>query len=258
MIPIIKKESLCHLKNILIIITTGTPGIDRTIKAELEEHPGTTVIHVNDLIGRFENITGREIKEMGKDGCYEDLWGNRIRFDETISDGISVVFYGNNNTLEVGSNVVADNLTIRFGNEGKCIIGENTGIVGGYFAVSEAGVMIGRDCLLSADVLIQNNDGHHIFDARMHKRINYAKDIVIGDHVWIGFRAVILSGAEIGMGSIVGANAVTSGQFGEHQIIAGCPAKVIRENVCWSKDNTDYFNRNALEECISLEALKYL
>lgn len=55
----------------------------------------------------------------------------------------------------------------------------------------------------------------------------------------------------MGRGSIVGANDATSNQFGENQIIAGCLAKVIREHVCWRKDNTDYFNHDYLEECIN-------
>ncbi len=61
----------------------------------------------------------------------------------------------------------------------------------------------------------------------------------------------MLAGTRMGRGSIVGANDATSNQFGENQIIAGCLAKVIREHVCWRKDNTDYFNHDYLEECIN-------
>lgn len=35
-------------------------------------------------------------------------------------------------------------------------------------------------------------------------------------------------------------------------------AKVIRENVCWSRDNTAFFQRSQLEECFDQNALKYL
>ena len=80
----------------------------------------------------------------------------------------------------------------------------------------------------------------------------------IGNDVWIGQNAIILPGAGIGRNSIVGAGTVTSGQFGENLIIAGCPARVIRKQVCWSREDTAYFSYDTLEECASQEALKYL
>lgn len=88
--------------------------------------------------------------------------------------------------------------------------------------------------------------------------MNYSKDIIIGNQVWLGQRVTLLGGAQIGTGSIVGTSAVVSGRFGGHQVIVGVPARCVRENVCWSKDDTDYFDRSCFMECKSQEALKYL
>jgi acetyltransferase-like isoleucine patch superfamily enzyme len=247
-IPILRRENLDQLGKILVIITTGVPWTGDSIKEDLKNLGDTTMIHVNEIVHRYSYLDGKSLKEHCKEGSYQDSWGNRIDFDSTIPDTIAIVFYGKNNRLQIGRNVVVGELTVSFGNEGVCVIGDRSEVIGGYFAVSGAKLKIGRDSLISTKVLIQNHDGHHIFDLETHKRINYPRDIIIGDRVWIGYRAVLLAGAKIGRGSIVGANAVTSGRFGENQIIAGCPAKVIREGVCWSKDNTDYFNYDYLEE----------
>ena len=51
--------------------------------------------------------------------------------------------------------------------------------------------------------------------------------ITIADTVWIGANAIILSGANIGEGAIVGAAAVVDFEVPEYAVIAGNPAKVV-------------------------------
>jgi acetyltransferase-like isoleucine patch superfamily enzyme/glycosyltransferase involved in cell wall biosynthesis len=52
--------------------------------------------------------------------------------------------------------------------------------------------------------------------------------IIIGDDVWIGNRATILSGTQIGQGAVIGACAVVSGHVPPYAIVAGNPAKIVR------------------------------
>jgi virginiamycin A acetyltransferase len=54
-------------------------------------------------------------------------------------------------------------------------------------------------------------------------------DIVIGNDVWIGYEAVILSGVKIGDGAIIGARAVVTKDIPPYTIVGGVPAKVIRK-----------------------------
>lgn len=54
-------------------------------------------------------------------------------------------------------------------------------------------------------------------------------DIVIGNDVWIGYEAVILSGVKIGDGAIVGARAVVTKDVPPYTIVGGVPAKPIRK-----------------------------
>ena len=53
-------------------------------------------------------------------------------------------------------------------------------------------------------------------------------DIVLGNDVWVGYEAVILSGVHIGDGAIIGARAVVTKDVEPYSIVGGVPAKVIR------------------------------
>ena len=54
-------------------------------------------------------------------------------------------------------------------------------------------------------------------------------DIVIGNDVWIGYEAVILSGVAIGDGAIIGARAVVTKDVPPYTIVGGVPARPIRK-----------------------------
>lgn len=54
-------------------------------------------------------------------------------------------------------------------------------------------------------------------------------DIVIGNDVWIGYEAIILSGVHIGDGAIIGARAVVTKDVPPYTVVAGVPAKEIRK-----------------------------
>ena len=54
-------------------------------------------------------------------------------------------------------------------------------------------------------------------------------DVVIGDRVWIGYRAVILPGVTIGEGAVIAACSVVTKDVAPHTIVAGNPARKIGE-----------------------------
>ena len=56
----------------------------------------------------------------------------------------------------------------------------------------------------------------------------------IGDHVWIGARAVVLKGVTIGDGAIVAAGAVVVDNVPPRALAAGVPARVVREEIEWA------------------------
>ena len=56
-----------------------------------------------------------------------------------------------------------------------------------------------------------------------------AKPVKIGNDVWIGYEAVILSGVHIGDGAIIGARAVVTRDVEPYTIMGGVPARPIRK-----------------------------
>jgi acetyltransferase-like isoleucine patch superfamily enzyme len=59
-------------------------------------------------------------------------------------------------------------------------------------------------------------------------QINHKGNIIIGNDVWIGFGAIILSGVKIGNGAMIGAGAVISKDVPPFAVVVGNPCKVIR------------------------------
>ncbi|WP_026884959.1 CatB-related O-acetyltransferase [Clostridium beijerinckii] len=54
-------------------------------------------------------------------------------------------------------------------------------------------------------------------------------DIVIGNDVWIGYDAIIMSGVKIGDGAIIGTRAIVTNDVPPYTIVGGIPAKVIKK-----------------------------
>ena len=55
-----------------------------------------------------------------------------------------------------------------------------------------------------------------------------AKEVVIGDDVWIGGRVIILPGVKIGSGAVIGAGAVVTKDVPDRAVVGGNPAKIIK------------------------------
>lgn len=106
-------------------------------------------------------------------------------------------------------------------------------------------LIIGKFCQIAAGVEFVMNGANHrmntvttfpfnIFDgweqdAPPLSELPIKGDTVIGNDVWIGQNAVILSGVNIGDGAIVGANSVVGSDIPPYSIAVGNPAKVIRK-----------------------------
>jgi len=90
-------------------------------------------------------------------------------------------------------------------------------------------IKIGKEVAISHDVTIMDSDAHNI----NFEGYQMTKPIIIGNNVWIGSRALILKGVNIGDGAIIAAGAVVTKDVPPYTLVAGVPAKVIKENVKW-------------------------
>jgi acetyltransferase-like isoleucine patch superfamily enzyme len=96
-------------------------------------------------------------------------------------------------------------------------------------------VRIGRHCLLAGGVQVFDMDGHPIDAAERRSGMptpgSGVAPVVIGDDVWIGSRAMILKGVAIGDRAIVAAGAVVSKDVPADVVVAGNPARIVKELV---------------------------
>lgn len=86
-------------------------------------------------------------------------------------------------------------------------------------------IRIGRDVSIGPEAAILTL-GH---DPRSPHFADRGGSVTIGDHVWIGFRAIVLPGVTVGEGAVVGAGAVVSRDVPPFTIVAGNPARPIGE-----------------------------
>lgn len=88
-------------------------------------------------------------------------------------------------------------------------------------------IVIGDDVLFGPDVLVtaanyRFNDGSPVTEQAMNEA-----DVIIGNDVWLGARVIVLPGARIGDGAIIGAGALVRGEIPAGAIAVGTPAKVV-------------------------------
>lgn len=118
-------------------------------------------------------------------------------------------------------------------------VGSNLQIV----AVQNSCVDMGKDCMLSRDIIIRAGNNHNLYNMDTGENLSKKGQMVtIEEHVWIGQRVILFNGCNIGSGSIVGINTFVNKQFPNNCSLAGNPARLIKENIAWRRENYPYFS----------------
>jgi acetyltransferase-like isoleucine patch superfamily enzyme len=117
---------------------------------------------------------------------------------------------------------------------GACIrIGDETRIHGSCIH-AYVGITIGKRCLIAANCQIIDCNGHDLSFDDVGRRIHTSsggKPVVIEDSVWIGANTIVLPGVRIGRGSVVAAGSVVVKDVPPMAVVAGNPARVIKQAV---------------------------
>ncbi|MCI9680104.1 MAG: acyltransferase [Lachnospiraceae bacterium] len=174
-------------------------------------------------------------------GCKIEIYG---KHNEIIISPLAklnhchIFINGNYNHITIGTECIINKLEIWIEDtENRVEIGDNCWITGKtHLAVTEGTqLQIGSKCLLSEDIVMRTGDSHSIFNSE-GKRINPAKSIIIASHVWIGNKTILLKGSCVGDNSIIGTGSIVTKAFGQGVLLAGVPAKPIKEKVYWSSE----------------------
>lgn len=150
-------------------------------------------------------------------GCRFSITGNGniIKIgDMTVMHGVEICTENDNNQITIGN---------------KCLFAGKAHLA----AIEGTKISFGDNCLLSGEIVFRTGDSHSITDVN-GRRINPSEDILVEDHVWIGYRVLINKGVHIMRDSIVGTGAIVTRKFEEGgAVIAGTPAKIVKHNVSW-------------------------
>lgn len=88
--------------------------------------------------------------------------------------------------------------------------------------------------MFSNNIIIRTSDAHSIIDLNTGERLNPAKDVKIGNHVWIAPNSRIMKGSIIEDGSIIGSNTMVTKRIPSNVLAVGMPARIVRDNIKWS------------------------
>ena len=106
-------------------------------------------------------------------------------------------------------------------------------------------IKIGNNCLFAPNVSIYAA-GHPIHPACRNTGYEYAKEINIGNNVWIGGNVVVCPGVTIGDNAVIGAGSVVTKDVPAWTVSAGNPCKVIRKIT--DDDIEFYFKKDRFDE----------
>ncbi len=130
--------------------------------------------------------------------------------------------------FELGANSLIEDFSVINNAIGPVIIGERTLI--GISSVIIGPVTLGNDILIAQNVVISGqNHGYEDANLPISKQKDIVKHIKIEDEVWLGANVVVVAGVTIGKHAVVAAGSVVTKDVPAFSIVAGNPARIIRQ-----------------------------
>ena len=137
-----------------------------------------------------------------------------------------------NSTLRINGDVSLYPGVQLFARNAEIIIGNGTKINGSTQLIALNKIEIGDDCYIAQGVIIRDNDGHKLSTDETPPVMN-CLPIRIGNHCWLGQRAMVMKGATICDDVVIAAGAVVTKDIEQGTLAGGVPAKTIFSKIVW-------------------------
>lgn len=189
----------------------------------------------------FHTKMGMDIKGSVRIRKFICGGGNFMRVGKgSLLNRVDVIVIGNNNSISIGENCLigkncklyleGNNMSLTIGN--GCTFSHDDELL---LQEDDSRISIGDNCMFSHHINVRTSDSHPIYDIDSGHRVNEAKDVNIGNHVWVTPCCIIQKGVSIGNGSIIATSSIVTKDIPQNCVAAGMPAKVVKQNVTWSK-----------------------
>lgn len=233
-------------------------SIPKTLRFNLHYFPLKTALKLPVVVSHrtyLRELQGKvELPEKVERAMVKIGFGDVGHYDRKRSRGIwqvsGTVSFGGKASIGHGSKI-----SVR----GNVCFGADFNMTAESTIVCAKEIRFGNDCLLSWDILVMDTDEHPIYrhETNRHEtrdsgsvpcpevphpvsnnseneRINPDKPILVGDHVWIGCKCVLLKGAVVPNNTVVAAGTLLTSSFnGEHQVIGGNPPTILKHDIRW-------------------------
>lgn len=174
----------------------------------------------SELYGLLENFIVKYPNTRLGMFLRKKYWGSKLKLGINIKICQNAILHTTSNELiEIGDNVeLGPGVVINAGPCKGIFVGSNVSIAKGTFIRSA------NHRFDDINLPIQSQ-GH---DCKTISFNNREYSIVIEDDCWISAHCILLSGAHIGKGSVIGAGSIVSKTIPPYSVAVGNPAKIIR------------------------------
>jgi acetyltransferase-like isoleucine patch superfamily enzyme len=163
---------------------------------------------------------------------------NYVRISAPAIGAYIQIGLGDRCNVDIGPHCMLGRLTVHGERDARVQIGAAVGFNGAVRLLlhEPAAITVGDFSIFAGDVDISVSDVYGLYSQETRARLNPPADVVLGDHVLVGARAMILKGVTIGAYSVIGAGSVVTRPVPPHCVAAGNPARVVRYGVVWRDD----------------------
>lgn len=182
-------------------------------------------------LGQNEKIMGLNLSITGDD--------NLVVLDAPFNIGnLNIRTNANHSKTFIGKGTKIDYMWCEIcGGNNQCIrIGDNCTILGLTIQASEenASFILGKNSLVSFNVTAWCSDSHTVISPDGSVANHITKPLELGEHCWVGYGATLYKNTKLAKNSVVAGSSVVTKSFEQENIvIAGNPAKKIKENINW-------------------------